>query len=76
MQTIQINGTARKDFGKKFAKAARREGQVPCIVYGGGEEVAFTIDAKAEIFAKKLYFHYFTGVFCNLSGKKTLLNDF
>ena len=46
MQTIQINGTARKDFGKKFAKAARREGQVPCIVYGGSEEVAFTVDAK------------------------------
>ncbi len=46
MKTIQINGTARNDFGKKFAKAARREGQVPCVVYGGGEEVAFTVDAK------------------------------
>ena len=46
MQTIQINGTARNDFGKKFAKAARREGQVPCIIYGGGEEKAFTIDVK------------------------------
>ena len=46
MKSIQINGTARKDFGKKFAKAARREGQVPCIIYGGGEEVAFTINAK------------------------------
>lgn len=46
MQTIKINGTARKDFGKKYAKAARREGQVPCIIYGGSEEVAFTIDAK------------------------------
>ena len=46
MKSIQINGTARKDFGKKFAKAARREGQVPCVVYGGGEEVAFTVDAK------------------------------
>ena len=29
MKSIQINGTARKDFGKKFAKAARREGQGP-----------------------------------------------
>ena len=46
MKTIQINGTARNDFGKKFAKAARREGQVPCIIYGGGQEKAFTIDAK------------------------------
>ena len=46
MKTIQINGTARTNYGKKFAKAARREGQVPCIIYGGGEEKAFTIDAK------------------------------
>ena len=46
MKTIQIKGTARNEFGKKFAKAARREGQVPCIIYGGGEEVTFTIDAK------------------------------
>lgn len=46
MQSIQINGTARNTFGKKFAKAARREGKVPCIIYGGGEEKAFTIDAK------------------------------
>ena len=46
MQTIQINGTARNNFGKKFAKAARREGQVPCNIYGGGEEIAFTIDSK------------------------------
>ena len=46
MKSIQIVGTARNDFGKKFAKAARREGQVPCIVYGGGEEIAFSVDAK------------------------------
>ena len=46
MKTIQINGTASANYGKKFAKAARREGQVPCIIYGGGEEKAFTIDAK------------------------------
>ena len=46
MKSIQINGTARAEFGKKFAQAARREGQVPCIIYGGGEEKAFTIDAK------------------------------
>lgn len=46
MKTIQINGTVRNDFGKKFAKAVRREGLVPCVVYGGDKEVAFTVDAK------------------------------
>lgn len=46
MQTIQIDGHVRTDFGKKFAKAVRREGLVPCVVYGGHEETAFTVSAK------------------------------
>ena len=47
MKTLQIQAAARADFGKKAAKACRREGQIPCILYGGGEEVAFTVDTKA-----------------------------
>ena len=47
MKTLQIQAAARADFGKKSAKACRREGQIPCILYGGGEEVAFTVDTKA-----------------------------
>ena len=47
MKTLQIQASARADFGKKAAKACRREGQIPCILYGGGEEVAFTVDTKA-----------------------------
>ena len=47
MKTLQIQASARADFGKKAAKAFRREGQIPCIMYGGGEEVAFTVDTKA-----------------------------
>ncbi len=47
MKTIQISATGRAEYGKKAAKAARREGLVPCVVYGGGENVAFSVDAKA-----------------------------
>ena len=47
MKTLEIKATKRADFGKKAAKAFRREGQIPCIMYGGGEEVAFTVDTKA-----------------------------
>ena len=47
MKTLDIKATKRADFGKKAAKAFRREGQIPCILYGGGEEVAFTVDTKA-----------------------------
>lgn len=47
MKTIQIDTVKRDAFGKKAGKAVRREGLVPCILYGGGENVAFSIDVKA-----------------------------
>ena len=47
MKTLQLNAVKRAEYGKKAAKAFRREGQIPCIMYGGGEEVAFTVDTKA-----------------------------
>lgn len=34
MKQIAITGTARTDFGKKAAKAIRKTGNVPCILYG------------------------------------------
>ena len=46
MKTLQLKAVKRADFGKKAAKAFRREGLVPCMIYGGGEEIAFTVDAK------------------------------
>lgn len=46
METLQINGAVRQSFGKKAAKDARREGLIPCVVYGNGETVSFTVDAK------------------------------
>ena len=46
MKSIQINGTTRAEFGKKAAKAARREGLVPCNLYGAGENVTFVVDEK------------------------------
>lgn len=47
MQTLKIEATPRADFGKKASRAIRREGQVPCVLYGGGETVSFSVDAKA-----------------------------
>ncbi len=46
MKTLEVKAVKRADFGKKAAKAYRREGLIPCVIYGGGEEVAFTVDAK------------------------------
>ena len=47
MQTLKIEATPRADFGKKASRAIRREDQVPCVLYGGGETVSFSVDAKA-----------------------------
>ena len=47
MKTIQIETVKRDAFGKKAGKAVRREGLIPCILYGGGENIAFSIDVKA-----------------------------
>ncbi len=46
MDSIAINGTPRSGTGKKDAKQARREGLVPCVIYGGGEVVHFTTTPK------------------------------
>ena len=58
MKTIVVNAVERKDFGKKAAKAVRREGQVPCVLCGNGETVNFTIDPreiKALIYTPNSY---------------------
>ncbi len=41
MKTIAIEGTLRSEVGSKSAKLLRREGNVPCVIYGGEENVHF-----------------------------------
>ena len=38
MKSVSINGIARVDLGKKFAKQLRKQENVPCVIYGGSEE--------------------------------------
>ena len=47
METVTITGTKRTDTGKKSTKAARKEGLVPCVMYGGNEVVHFTATPKS-----------------------------
>ena len=46
MQTLTLKAELRSEFGKKAAKAARREGMVPCNLYGAGENVTFVVNEK------------------------------
>ena len=46
MEAIAFNGQIRNDLGKKSAKAVRKEGLTPAVLYGGEETIHFAIDPK------------------------------
>lgn len=46
MKTISIKAVKREEYGKKAAKAIRREGMVPCVLCGNGETVTFSVDPR------------------------------
>jgi large subunit ribosomal protein L25 len=41
MKTIEIKGSFRKELGKKSSKELRRSNHVPCVIYGGKENIHF-----------------------------------
>lgn len=41
MKTIEIIGSFRKELGKKSSRELRKAGNVPCVVYGGKENIHF-----------------------------------
>ena len=46
MKTISVKAVKRDDFGKKAAKAVRREGMVPCVLCGNGDTETFSVDPR------------------------------
>lgn len=50
MQSIELQGQLRSTIGKTESKLNRVSGSIPCVLYGGGENVHFTLDEIA--FAK------------------------
>jgi len=43
MKSIKIKGELRKSTGKKDSKKLRNEERVPCVLYGGKENVHFAV---------------------------------
>src|SRR6185369_17152483 len=41
MKTVEIIGYRRANLGKSDAENIRQEGNVPCVLYGGGEQIHF-----------------------------------
>ena len=46
MKVLSINAVKREEYGKKAAKAVRREGLIPCVLCGNGETVSFSVDPR------------------------------
>ena len=46
MKTVSISGSTRENVGKKDAKLLRNNGRVPCVLYGGKEQIHFSVEEK------------------------------
>ncbi|MBQ7191369.1 MAG: 50S ribosomal protein L25/general stress protein Ctc [Paludibacteraceae bacterium] len=53
MKTFELSGTMRAEYGKKAAKAMRKQDLVPCNIYGLGENLTFSV--KKEDVRKLIY---------------------
>ena len=59
MKSVSINGIARVNLGKSFAKQLRKEDNVPCVIYGGSMEpvhfYAHTNELRKIIYTPNVY---------------------
>ena len=75
MKTIVVKGKIRENLGKKSSKKIRNEEHIPCVLYGGKENVHFSIfnnDFRHLIYTPNVYI-----VNIELNGNKynTILKD-
>lgn len=75
MKTLALFGNKRSQVGKTNTKAIRKEGKVPCVLYGGKENLHFTIyeaDFKQLVYTPNTY-----KVQLDVDGQifKTILKD-
>ncbi|MBG0860504.1 MAG: 50S ribosomal protein L25/general stress protein Ctc [Bacteroidales bacterium] len=75
MKTIEIKGTFRNELGKKNSRLIRKEGLVPCVIYGKENNVHF--QAHENSFKNLVYTHEAHLVKIDLEGKeyKAVLQD-
>jgi large subunit ribosomal protein L25 len=68
MKSIFVSGSPRENVGKKDAKALRLKGLVPCVLYGGDEQIHFFANEKD--FKPLLFTPETHTVELEISGKK------
>lgn len=67
MQTIELQGQVRNIIGKTESKLTRVSGKIPCVLYGGKENIHFTVDSIA--FSKVINTHIVYVVLLDIDGK-------
>jgi large subunit ribosomal protein L25 len=58
MKKVSMSGSLRENVGKKEAKKGRREGNIPCVIYGGKEQIHFVakyLDFEKLVFTPDVY---------------------
>ncbi|MBL7137964.1 MAG: 50S ribosomal protein L25/general stress protein Ctc [Bacteroidales bacterium] len=75
MKQVSLSGSLRENVGKKDAKKLRREGNVPCVMYGGKEQVHFLTDEK--LFSKVIFTPNVFIIKLNINGNEhdTIIQD-
>lgn len=68
MKSIELKVSMRKGIGKKDAKILRRNSQVPCVLYGGKENIHFHAEIRA--FKDLVYTQHVYVVDLNIEGEK------
>jgi large subunit ribosomal protein L25 len=68
MKTVEIIGYRRANLGKVGSQKVREEGYVPCVLYGGNEQVHFS--APAILFRDLVYTNEAHFVHINIEGEE------
>lgn len=71
MKKAQLSGSLRANVGKKDTSALRNEGRVPCVIYGQGEQIHFSVrgvDVQKIIFSPDVF-----QVEINIEGGKKVM---
>jgi large subunit ribosomal protein L25 len=75
MKVISINAQKRTELGKKATRILRKEGHVPCVIYGGAEVIHF--HAHENDFRNLIYSHeaYIIEIKINESAHKAVIQE-
>jgi large subunit ribosomal protein L25 len=75
MKVVSMSGSLRENVGKKDARKVRNNGGVPCVIYGGKEQIHFSTDSKS--FLKIVFTPEVCFVKIEVDGKEynTILQD-